>query len=111
MGWQWADTRGTQFGLAQIQPQQDTLEQGSAACRELDVTAEGGAIQAEESEQALRLVYAEEEAFDDAAAAARTATRKAEALAHQVRGTASGVRSDVSALSARISSAMADPGW
>jgi len=108
---QWTDSRGRSFGGRLLQPQRESIEDGSRLCRmhaELIASAQSEAGAAERESSAF---HAARDEFESAEASTREAVQTCRDLASRATGESNRCAAEISAINSGIATAAQDPGW
>jgi hypothetical protein len=108
---QWIDSRGRNFAARHMQPQRESIEDGSKLCRaqaELIAAAQTSAGAAER--ESMGFLSAEQE-FESAAASTREAVEACKQLVTRANSESAATGKEIAALDTAVAAAAVDPGW
>ena len=108
---QWTDSRARTFAARHLQPQRESMEEGTRLCRahaELIATAQTSAANAER--ESTGFLNAEQE-FESAAASTREAVETCKQLARRANTESAATANEIASLDTAVAAAAVDPGW
>ena len=108
---QWTDSRARNFAARHMQPQRESIEEGSKLCRmhaELIASAQASAGAAER--ESLAFLAAESE-FESASQSTREAAQTCKDLATRANAESTSTANELVTLQSQIHAAAQDPGW
>jgi hypothetical protein len=107
----WNDSRGQQFAIRHVNPQQELVDQGGRLCGLLSERMRGAQVSANEAENEMSSFVAADTDFEMAATDTRSASHVARETATRVVHNASKSTEDLKSIDGGIAAAAQDPGW